>query len=107
MPNVWLFIGLLAVSTYLSRIIGLEIMAGRKMSPALHLYFQYVPVGIISALIIKQIFVPTDGQLSLSFPVLIGCVSTAFAILTTKRFLPSVGIGILVGWLVRYFYFTS
>lgn len=105
MPDVWLFIGLLAVSTYLSRIVGLEILAGRRMSPALRLYFEHVPVGIMAALIIKQIFTPADGHLSV--PVLVVCLVAAVAILTTKRFLPSVLIGILAGWSVRHFYFTS
>lgn len=31
MLNYWILIGLLAASTYISRIIGIEIMAGREM----------------------------------------------------------------------------
>lgn len=100
----WLLIGLLSVSTYISRIIGVEIMAGQKMSSTLQLYFQYVPVGIISALIIKQIFIPTDGQLDISFSVLIGCLSTAISMKIIKMFLPSVVMGVIVGLLVRYFF---
>ncbi|PTM56795.1 AzlD domain-containing protein [Desmospora activa] len=100
----WILIGLLTVITYLSRIIGVEIMAGRKMSPTLRLYFQYVPIAIITALIIKQIFIPTDGQLTLSLPVLIGCLSTAIIIRITNWFLPSVAIGVMAGLFTRYFF---
>lgn len=104
MLNHWTLIGLLSVSTYISRIIGVEIMAGRKMSPTLRLYFNYISVGIISALIIKQILVPMDGgQLDISFPVLIGCLSTAVTIKIIKIFLPSVAIGVIIGLLARYF----
>ncbi|MBO8177118.1 MAG: AzlD domain-containing protein [Bacillus sp. (in: Bacteria)] len=106
MVNHWILIGLLAVSTYLSRFIGVEIMARRKMSPTLRLYFTYVPVGIISALIIKQIFIPTDGQLHISFPVLIGCLSTAITIKIIKKFLPSVVIGVIIGMFTRYFFIS-
>jgi branched-subunit amino acid transport protein len=102
MLNHWILIGLLAVSTYISRIIGIEIMAGREMNATLRLYFNYVPVGIMSALIIKQILVPADGQLAISFPVLIGCLSTAIIIKIIKMFLPSVVIGAIIGWLARY-----
>lgn len=102
MLNQWTLIGLLAVSTYITRIIGIEIMAGRTMSPALRVYFNYAPIGIISALIVKQILVPMDGQLTVSFPVLIGCIFTAIAIKITKMFLPSVMIGAIIGWLFRY-----
>ncbi|MBH8608271.1 AzlD domain-containing protein [Thermoactinomyces sp. CICC 10521] len=98
----WLLIGLLAASTYLSRIIGLELMAGRKMSPALRLYFHYVPVGIISALIIKQIFVPTDGRIVISLPVLVACFITFVAMKMFKMFLPSVVVGVICGLFIRY-----
>nr|WP_126426494.1 AzlD domain-containing protein [Brevibacillus marinus] len=103
MLNHWLLIGFLSVSTYLSRMIGVEIMAKRRMSSTVRLYFHYVPVGIISALIIKQIFIPTDGQLEISFPVLIGCLSTAITMKIIKMFLPSVVIGVMIGLFTRYF----
>jgi branched-subunit amino acid transport protein len=103
MLNQWLFIGILAAVTYLSRLLGVELMAGRKMSPALRLYFNYVPVAIITALIVKQIFIPTSGRLVLSFPVLISCLIAALAVRLTRQFLLSVVIGIMTGLLVRYF----
>lgn len=103
MHNHWILIGLLAVFTYISRIIGIKIMAGREMSPTLGLYFNYVPVGIISALIIKQILVPIEGQLVISTPILIGCISTAIAIKIIKMLLPSIIIGGIIGLLARYF----
>lgn len=61
MLNNWILIGLLSVFTYISRIIGIEIMAVGEMNSSLRLYFNYVPVGIMSALIIKQILVPMNG----------------------------------------------
>lgn len=103
MLNQWILIGALAISTYLSRIIGVEIMAGRKLSPGLRLYFNYVPIAIISALIVKQVFIPSEGHLVLSLPVLISCLTAAIMIKMTKMFLLSVMIGILLGVLSRYF----
>ncbi|MEA1961022.1 MAG: AzlD domain-containing protein [Bacillota bacterium] len=102
MLDHWILIGLLAVSTYISRIFGVEIMAEREMSPTLRLYFSYVPVAIMSALVVKQILVPTDGQLVISLPVLIGCLATAIAIKKLNAFLPSVVIGVIIGLLARY-----
>ncbi|WP_221563267.1 AzlD domain-containing protein [Alkalihalobacillus sp. TS-13] len=102
MFNHWLLIGLLSVTTYVSRIIGVEFMAGREMSPTLRLYFNYVPVGILTALIIKQIFVPVDGQLVLSLPVLIGCLFSAIGMKLLKSFLPAVVLGVISGLLTRY-----
>lgn len=103
MINQWLLIGALAVATYASRVFGVTAMAGRELSPAVRLYFNYVPVAIIVALIIKQIFVPSGGHLILSLPVLAACLASALVIKLVKRFLPSIVIGVVAGVLVRYF----
>jgi branched-subunit amino acid transport protein len=77
-------------------------MVGREMSPTMRLYFNYVPIGIITAIIIKQILVPVEGQLTLSIPLLIGCIATALVIKKTKMFLFSIVVGVVVGLAVRY-----
>ncbi|WP_243296342.1 AzlD domain-containing protein [Bacillus litorisediminis] len=104
MINNWILIGLLTISTYISRIIGIKMMAGREMSSTMRLYFHYVPVGIMSALIIKQILVPSNGQISISFPIIIGCLAAAISIKRIKSFLPAVLIGVIFGWLTRIFF---
>ncbi|MFT8363987.1 MAG: AzlD domain-containing protein [Sporolactobacillus sp.] len=98
----WLLIAALAISTYLSRLAGLEFMANRKMGPMLRLYFTYVPAAIIAALLIKQIFIPDHGTLTLSPPVLIGCLFAALSMRFLKWFLPSILIGMAVGLAARY-----
>ncbi|ASN05445.1 AzlD domain-containing protein [Virgibacillus necropolis] len=103
MINNWILIGLLSVSTYLSRVIGVEFMSGREMNPTLRMYFNYVPIAIISALIVNQILTPADGEIVISFPILIGCLATAITIKIINMFLPSVVIGIAIGILTRYF----
>ncbi len=104
MLNHWILIGLLSIVTYISRIVGLELMAERELSPTMRLYFTYVPVAVISALIIKEILVPVNGQLIISIPILIGCISTAIVAKKIKMFLPSVVFGAIIGLLVRYLY---
>ncbi len=104
MPNYWILIGLLAVSTFLSRMIGLELMAGKEMNPTLRLYFSYVPIAIMTALIINQMLTTTNGYPSVSLPVLLGCLAAAVTIKLSKMFLPSVIIGIVSGLLIRYFF---
>ncbi len=103
MHNNWLFIILLFLSTYLSRFIGLETMSRRKMNPTLRLYFSYVPVAIISALLVTQVLTTSHGQTVISFPVLIGCLATAIIIKFLKMFLPSVMLGVVIGLLARHF----
>ncbi|RYL93087.1 AzlD domain-containing protein [Sporolactobacillus sp. THM7-4] len=102
MSSQWLLIIMLAAVTYFSRILGITVMAGRKLHPVIRLYFNYVPTAIIVALIIKQIFVPSNGHLVLSLPVLAACLAGGLSILLVKKFLPSVVIGVVIGILVRY-----
>ena len=78
-------------------------MAGRKMNPTLRLYFNYVPVAIMSALIINQALTISNGHIGISLSALVACVVTAITIKILKKFLPSVGIGIISGLLARYF----
>ncbi len=109
MVDKWILIGLVAVGTYLTRIAGVEFVAERKLSPTLRLYFNYLPVGVISALVVKQILNPAGGiggvvgPLNISVPVLVGCTVTAVTIKKTESFLPSVVLGALAGLLARYF----
>ncbi|MCO7128294.1 AzlD domain-containing protein [Sporolactobacillus shoreicorticis] len=105
MLNQWILIGTLAVATYLSRIVGIAFMAHRNMNPTLRLYFNYVPIAIITALLVKQVFIPTGGRLMLSSPVLISCFVAAISISLTKRFLPSVVLGVIIGLVCRHLIF--
>lgn len=104
MFDQWLLIGTLAVSTYLSRAAGVMVMAARKLNPTLRLYFNYLPIAIITALIVKQVLVPSEGHLVLSLPVLVACLIASVSIKITKMFLPSVVLGIAAGLLWRFFF---
>ncbi|MEN1968664.1 AzlD domain-containing protein [Lentibacillus sp. N15] len=98
----WILIGLLAISTYLSRVIGVEIMSERSIHPTLRTYFNYVPIAIIAALLVNQILTPADGEIVLSIPVLTGCLVTAVAVKILNMFLPAVVIGMAAGMVTRY-----
>lgn len=102
--NDWILVGCLAVCTYLSRLAGVEFMAGRNLNPKLRLYFGYVPVAILSALLVDQILTPSGGRTVVSVPVLAACLATFAARKFVKSFLPCILIGIAVGLLVRIFF---
>jgi len=109
MQSNWILIGLIAITTYLTRIIGVELMAERKINARFSQYFNYVPVAIITALVVKQIVVTggeiggVNNRLSISYPVLIGCLVTAITIKKTESFLPSVALGAIIGLLARFY----
>ena len=102
--NDWILVLSMAVCTYLSRLAGVEFMAGRVLSPRLRLYFGYVPVAILSALLVDQILTPSGGHVAVSVPVLASCLAAFAARKFVKSFLPCIFIGIAVGLLVRIFF---
>jgi len=95
---------ILAIITYLSRMAGGEFMAGRALSPTLRSYSNYVPVAVISALVMKQMIVPGAGVANISLPVLGACLAIAIGLKLTRAFLPSAIIGVATGLLLRIFY---
>lgn len=98
----WILIAIIAVLTYASRVIGIELMAGRKLNATVRMYLNHVPIAIMVVLILKQMVTPSDGQLVLSVPVLASCLATILVMNRFKSFLPSFAVGIAVGICVRY-----
>ncbi|GAF15781.1 hypothetical protein JCM19046_180 [Bacillus sp. JCM 19046] len=102
MNEQWLLIGLLAIVVFGIRVIGLEWLGKRTFPPLLKRFFYYVPIGIMTALLVKHVLVSPDStSLALSLPVLITCLGTGLSYFWTKRFLLSVVIGVVLGLAVR------
>lgn len=104
MIQQWLLIIGLAISTYISRLIGLEAMTRIKASPLVELYFRYIPASMITALIVVQMMSPENGHTYISIPVLIASIVGMLTMLRSKSLLLSLITGILSGMGVRYFF---
>jgi len=102
MAEPWILIIVLCIVTFLSRLIGVEMMSGRVLNPTLRLYFNFVPIAIMVALIVDQIFITNHGSSYISLPILGGAIAAVLMIKVTRSFLPTVVIGILVGLAIRY-----
>ncbi|GMA50961.1 hypothetical protein GCM10025857_23180 [Alicyclobacillus contaminans] len=101
MWNNWVLILSLALVTYVSRLLGIEALIGRQVNSRVEMYFHFVPAGVISALVVSQLFVTNKGQLSLSIPVLVGGCVVAVCMKITKSFLLAIILGVVVGALVN------
>lgn len=77
-------------------------MAGRILHPTLRLYFNYVPIAMMVALIVDQIVRTDQGSTSISLPIVGGSIAATLMIKVTRSFLPTVIIGVLVGLGIRY-----
>lgn len=102
MSEQWILIIVLCIVTFLSRLIGVEMMAGRAMNPTLRLYFKYVPIAIMAALIVDQMFSNNNGATTISLPVLGGCIAATSMILWKRSFLLTVMVGVVIGLSIRY-----
>lgn len=57
---------------------------------------------MMAALIANQIVSSEVGRMSLSYPMLFGCIACAVVLQLRKRFLLAVVAGVLVGMAARY-----
>lgn len=102
MTEQWLLIVLLALVVFAIRIIGLEWLGKMEFPPMLKDFFYYVPIGIIAALLVKQVLVSGESTaLTVSIPVLTTCLVTGVSFYLSNRFLLSVFLGVLLGLAVR------
>lgn len=97
----WVLIAALAIGTYASRVIGVEIMANKEMGNTAKVYFSFVPLGIITALVVKQVTVQVDSGLTISWPMVFACLVTGVAIKLNKSFLFAVISGFAAGMMIR------
>lgn len=102
MNKNWFLILALAALTYISRVAGVRVMAGRKLPPMARRYFQYVPVAVMASLVASQAVTGARGRLGVSLPVLAACLAAAAVMRFSRQFLPAVGAGIAAGLLVRF-----
>lgn len=97
-------IGMTAV-TFLPRVLPITLLAGRKLPPLLTIWLSFVPVAVLSALVLPDLLL-VNGQLCLhwdnrfllaTFPTLIVCW-------LTKSLFGALAVGMTTLALIRYFF---
>lgn len=102
MTNIVILILILFALTYSSRLLGLELFSAVTLSPLTKRYFNYVPVAIMVALLMKQL-IHYDGKTSsLSLPVLVGGLVCTVVMKFKENFLLAMLLGMAAGLLIRY-----
>ncbi|RQW22877.1 AzlD domain-containing protein [Bacillus sp. C1-1] len=100
MFDQWLLIVLMGVLVFSIRYIGLEWLGRVTLSPFAKLYFQYVPIAILTTFLAQQVLNPSSTAI-LSVPTLLVCLSTGIVYFFTNHFLLSVIIGVICGIVFR------
>lgn len=87
----------MALVTFIPRVFPLLFFSKYKMNKELERFIRYVPISILTALVIKEIFF-IDGNLSfnLSNPNIVPAIVTLLVALKSKSIGLTIGAGLLV-----------
>ena len=93
---IWLFLGMFVV-TYLPRVLPLTILSRVKLPKFVIDVLAYVPVAILSALLVPALLL-TDGQINISLGnhLLIAAIFTSILAIFTKKLFVIVVAGIVI-----------
>lgn len=92
--NVWIAIGVTAVSCYLVKLLGLSVPAGALERPLVKRLAALLPLALLAALTAQQTF--SDGSTLHFGPRAAGVAAAALALLLRAPFLLVVGVAVLV-----------
>ncbi len=100
MPMFWL-IATCAIVTILPRILPFALVRGVKLPAPVLKWLSYVPLVLLTALIVEGMLVQEEGALGLNWQGLIALVPTAAVALWTRSLSATVIVGVLAMALVR------
>jgi len=100
--NFFLMIGGMMLVTYLPRLLPAWLLQGRTIHPFLSAWLKYVPVAVLSALLLPSLLV-ADGKLNLAWDNLYlwAAIPAALVALKTRSMFATVLVGMAVVALTR------
>ncbi len=102
-PSLLLMLLGMAVVTYGLRLVFFLPGVGDKLPPRLRQAMSYVPVAVLTAIVIPEVFL-AQGQINtnLANPQLWGMLATGVVMWRSQRLLLAIGAGMLVYYLLRW-----
>ncbi|WP_410497890.1 AzlD domain-containing protein [Chitinibacter sp. S2-10] len=99
---IFMLLGMAAV-TYGVRVVFFLPGIGERLPPALRQAMAYVPVAVLSAIIVPEVFV-LHGQIQISLlnPSLWGMLATGVVMWRSKRLLLAIGAGMAAYYAMRW-----
>ena len=96
--------GMTAV-TLLPRVLPITLLAGRKLPPLLTTWLSFVPVTVLSALLVPDLLL-TDGSLNISLDnkFLVAALPTLIVCWRTKSLFAALAVGMTTVALLRHFW---
>lgn len=99
-------LGMVAGSA-LPRFLPMSLLANRNMPEKVRVWLSYVPISILSALVMPEIFMKEDDLwISLDNVFLLTFIPTVLAAYLSKSLFVTLSVGMLCVALLRYYSFT-
>ena len=96
---VFMLIGM-AVVTYGLRVLFFLPGVGESLPPTLRQAAAYVPVAVLTSIIVPEIFVP-QGQWQVLSPQLAGAIATGLVVWRSKKLMLGIAVGMAVYYAFR------
>lgn len=103
--DIILCIAGMAAVTLLPRVLPITLLAGRKLPPVVTTWLSFVPVTVLSALLVPDLIL-TDGNLNISFDnkFLVATLPTLIVCWWTRSLFGALAVGMTTVALLRHFW---
>lgn len=103
MTMIWLFVGC-ALVTLLPRIIPFIFVRSVRMPDVVLKWLSYIPICILSALVVESMITETNDQLAIDWSTVIALVPTLVVAVWTKSLSVTVIVGVVSMAVLRLFF---
>lgn len=99
-PMFWLILGC-AIVTLIPRILPFILVKNMQLPDVVLKWLSYIPICILTALVVENILIKTDNSLNIDWPIVIALIPTLIIALWTKSLSLTVIIGVTTMALIR------
>lgn len=93
-----------AIVTWIPRVLPFAFMKKVKLPTLMLRWLAYIPICILSALVISNLFVKKNGYVLINWPIFIAAIPTLFVALWTKSLSLTVIVGVVAMAIIQYFF---
>lgn len=93
-----------AIVTWIPRVLPFAFMKKVKLPTLMLRWLAYIPICILSALVISNLFVKKNGYVLINWPIFIAAIPTLIVALWTKSLSLTVIVGVVAMAIIQYFF---
>ena len=93
-----------AIVTWIPRVLPFAFMKKVKLPSVILRWLAYIPICILSALVISNLFIKRNSYVTLNWPVLVAAIPTLIIAIWTKSLSLTVIVGVAAMAIIQYFF---